>query len=97
MGYDPKYGCACESMTKEDCVADSECCWSGDETGCQEKVECQRLTFEECLEHSDKCAPCGNCGKCGYKCEMGPTQPPLPGFQSLVLDEDCNCKVVQAF
>jgi len=95
--YDPKYGCGCESMTEEDCLANEECCWSGDETGCQEKVECPRLTFEECLENSDKCAPCGNCGRCGYKCEMGPTQPPLPGFQQLILDEDCNCKVVQAF
>lgn len=94
--YDPKYGCGCEAMDEDECKSNDECCWSGEETGCQEKVECQRLTFEQCLENSDKCAPCGTCGQCGYKCKMGPGQV-LPGFQSLVLGDDCKCHVVQTF
>merc|ERR1711941_43746 len=94
--YDMKYGCGCEEMDAQECRNDSECCWSGKETGCQEKVECDRLTFEQCLQNGNKCAPCGSSGRCGYKCKMGPGQV-LPGFQSLVLGDDCRCHVTQAF
>lgn len=94
--YETKYGCGCESMKYEECLENSEeCCWSGKESGCQEKVECPRLTFSECLNYPDKCSPCGS-GGCSYNCEMGPGQE-LSGFQSLVLDCNCNCQVTQMF
>lgn len=93
--YDMKYGCGCEDMKYEECMSDMDCCWAGKETGCQEVVECPRLTFSECLANSDKCSPCGD-GGCGYNCKMGPGQS-LSGFQSLTLDNNCNCKVTQMF
>jgi len=93
--YETKYGCGCEDMKYSHCMTDKDCCWAGSEHGCQEKVECPRLTFEECLANSDRCAPCGN-GGCSYKCQMGPGQK-LSGFQSLVLDNNCMCKVTQMF
>jgi len=93
--YEMKFGCGCEDMKYEQCMQDSECCWAGEETGCQEVVECPRLTFSECLANSDKCSPCGD-GGCSYNCKMGPGQK-LSGFQSLTLDANCNCKVTQMF
>lgn len=93
--YETKYGCGCEAMKYDECLNDSECCWGGKESGCQEIVECPRLTFSECLANSDRCSPCGT-GGCSYNCKMGPGQT-LAGFQSLVLDDQCNCKVTQMF
>lgn len=93
--YETKFGCGCESMKYEECLKDDDCCWGGKESGCQEIVECPRLTFSECLANSDRCSPCGT-GGCSYNCKMGPGQK-LDGFQSLVLDENCNCKVTQMF
>jgi hypothetical protein len=92
--WEPKYGCGCEAMKKDECLGSNECEFIDDrKTGCREIIRCNELTGMQCKQQS-KCALCDT--GCVDKCVVGPGQVGLPVL-SLSLTQNCECKLEAFF